>query len=97
MDILKTINTLLANTEEIKKSYPTVENVRHNVFDIPYPQLKSFAQQNHLTLHPDIRENRIHVIYSPIVDGKMDSDIWLYSGIVKIKPAEITEYPLGKI
>jgi len=91
MDIQKTIETLLTNTYEIKKSYPTVDNVRHNIYDVPYAELKTFAQQNHLTLHTDVREKRVHVIYSPIVDNKMDSDIWLYSTVVNIKPAEITE------
>jgi len=91
MDIQKTIETLLTNTEEIKKHYPTVDNVRHNVFDIPYAELKAFAQQNKLILHTDTKEKRVHVIYSPIIDGHMDSDMWLYSTVVNIKPAEITE------
>jgi gentisate 1,2-dioxygenase len=91
MDIKKTIETLLTNTEEIKKHYPTVDNVRHTVYDVPYSDLKTFAIQEMLTIHTEKKEKRVYIIYSPNINGKMDSDIWLYSTIVNIKPAEITE------
>jgi len=91
MNIQKTIETLLTNTAEIKKSYPTVDIVRHIVKDIPFSELKTFIIREMLTMHTDKAEKRIYAIYSPLVNGKMDSDIWLYSTIVNIKPAEITE------
>lgn len=91
MDIQKTIETLLTNTADIKKHYPTVDNVRHNIYDVPYSELRDFALENRLTLHTDSKEQRAYVIYAPLVNGAMDIDIWIYSGIVKIKPAEIIE------
>jgi len=91
MDIQKTIETLLANTEEIKKQYPTVDCVRHNIYDVPYAELRDFARENRLTIHTNIKEKRVHIIHSPLVNGQMNSDIWLYSTLLNIKPAEITE------
>jgi hypothetical protein len=91
MDIHQAIQYLLKNTEEIKKHYTTVVEVRHAIKDIPLDDLKKFAiQQNH-TIHTDRLESRAYIIHSPLVNGKMDSDIWLYSTVVNIKPAEITE------
>lgn len=91
MNIQATINTLLANTEEIRKNYPTVTNVRHVVIDLPYTHLHEFARQHGDMIRTDFSQNRVYVIHTPCVNGKIDSDFWLYSGIVKIKPAEITE------
>lgn len=91
MTIQKTIDTLVANTAEIKKAYPTVETVVHRIYDIPYSELKSFAGGRHATLHTDVTKQRAFVIHSPIVNGVMDTDIWLYSTVIKIKPAEIIE------
>jgi hypothetical protein len=91
MDIREIINTLVANTEEIKKAYPTVENVRHCIYDIPYADLKAFAGHIHARLNTDTTQRRAYIIHSPMVDGKMDSDIWIYSKPVTIKPAEIIE------
>lgn len=91
MDIHQSIQYLLKNTEEIKQHYTTVVEVRHAIKDIPIADLKEFALQHNHTIHTDKPENRVYVIHSPMVNGKMDSDIWLYSTIVKIKPAEITE------
>jgi hypothetical protein len=91
MTIQDTISKLITNTAEIKKSYPTVENVRHCVFDIPYAELKSFAKQIGITLHTDLTQQRAFIIHSPMVEGSMDSDLWLYSTVIKIKPAEIIE------
>lgn len=91
MDIQKAIEALLINTEEIKKNYPTVTNVRHNLKDVPYADLKEFARQHNDTIRTDATESRAYIIYSPLVNGKMDTDIWLYSTVVKIKPVEIIE------
>ena len=89
MDIQKTIDTLLVNSEEIKKSYPTVKNIRHEVKDIPYSDLLQFARSHRASVHTDATQNRVYVIYTPDEVPKMDSDFWLYSTVVKIKPAEI--------
>lgn len=89
MDIQKTIDTLLVNSEEIKKAYPTVTNIRHEVKDIPYSDLLQFAQSHRTSIHTDAIQKRVFMIYSPMIDGKMDTDFWLYSTVVKIKPAEI--------
>lgn len=91
MTIQEIISNLITNTEEIKKAYPTVENVRHCVFDIPYADLKAFARNIHAKMHTDLTQQRAFIIHSPMVNGSMDSDIWLYSTIIKIKPAEIIE------
>jgi gentisate 1,2-dioxygenase len=91
MNIQEIIETLLTNTEEIKKHYPTVDEVRHVIKDIPLHELKQFAKDHHATVHTDKVGCRVYVIYSPMVNGKMDSDIWLYSTVVLIKPAEIIE------
>lgn len=91
MNIQDTINTLVTNTAEIKKAYPTVENVRHCVFDIPYSDLKAFAGQIRAKLYTDLTQQRAYIIHSPMIDGSMDSDLWLYSTVIKIKPAEIIE------
>jgi len=91
MDILQSIQYLLRNTEEIKKHYTTVTEVRHAIKDIPLADLKEFAKQHKHTIHEDNLQGRVYVIHSPMVNGKMDSDIWLYSTVVNIKPAEITE------
>lgn len=91
MDIQATIQKLLANTEEIKKSHPTVENVRHCIYDIPYADLKLFAGSIRAKIYIDLDARRAYIIYSPMVNGTMDSDIWLYSTVIKIKPAEIIE------
>lgn len=91
MNIYETIRTLLTNTEEIKKAYPSVENVRHCIYDVPYGDLKSFALDIHAKIHTDITRKRAYIIHSPMIDGTMDSDIWLYSKPLKIRPAEIIE------
>ena len=91
MDIHAAIEQLLINTGEIKNSYPTVTEVRHAIKDIPLSDLKEFAKQQNHTIHTDKLEGRVYVIHSPMFNGKMDSDIWLYSTIVKITPAQITE------
>lgn len=89
MDIQKIIDTLLVNSEEIKKAYPTVTNIRHEIKDIPYEYLKQFAIDHRARIHTDTAEKRVYVIYTPDEVPKMDSDFWLYSTVVKIKPAEI--------
>lgn len=89
MDIQKTIDTLLVNSEEIKKAYPTVVNIRHEVKDIPLEDLKQFAKDHRASIHTDAAAKRAYVIYTPDEVPKMDSDFWLYSTVVKIKPAEI--------
>lgn len=91
MEIEKIISTLIINTEEIKKAYPTVENVRHCVYDIPYGDLKSFAGTIHAKLHTDRLRRRAYIIHSPMICGTMDSDIWIYSKPLTIKPEEIIE------
>lgn len=89
MDIQKTIDKLLVNSEEIMKAYPTVTNIRHEVKDIPYSDLKQFAKDHHARIHTDTTEKRVYVIYTPVDLPKMHSDFWLYSTVVTIKPAEI--------
>lgn len=91
MDVHEIIDKLLVNTAEIKRHYLTVDTVKHVMKDISYADLKEFAQQHRLTIHTDQMQKRALVIYSPLVGGKMDSDIWLYSKQLNIKPAEITE------
>lgn len=91
MDIHGVVKTILTNSEEIRKHYPTVTNIRHVIKDIPYSDLKEFAMQTQDTMRTDSVEGRAYIIYNPLVNGKYDCDIWLYSTIVKIKPAEITE------
>lgn len=89
MDIQKTIDTLLVNSEEIKKAYPTVTNIRHEVKDIPYSDLLQFARSHRASVHTDAAQKRVYVIYTPVEVPKMDTDFWLYSTRVTIKPAEI--------
>lgn len=89
MNIQQVIDTLLVNTEEIQKAFPTVTNVRHEIKDIPYSELLEFARFHKKSIHTDETEKRAYVIHNPIINGKMDTDIWLYSTIVTIKPAEI--------
>jgi len=91
MNIKDVISKLITNTEEIKKYYPTVENVRHCVFDIPYADLKAFAVSINAKIYTDLTQQRAYIIYSPMIKGNMDSDIWLYSKPLNIKPAEIIE------
>lgn len=90
--IQEIIDKLLAQTAEIKNKYPTVENVRHSVKDLPYDELKKFAQSLGKTLSVDATESRAFIIHSPFIMGAYDSDIWLYSTSVKFKPAEVIEY-----
>lgn len=89
MNIQEIIDKLLVNTEEIMKAYPTVTNIRHEVKDIPYSELLEFARLHKNSIHTDPIEKRAYIIHNPIVNGKIDSDFWLYSTIVTIKPAEI--------
>lgn len=91
MNIQQKIDVLLENTQEIRKAYPTVDSVRHVIKDIPYAELKAFATKLGKTFYTDLQQNRAYIIYSPLVNGNMDSDIWLYSTVIKIKPAEIIE------
>lgn len=90
MDIQSIIDTLLVNSEEIKKAYPTVSNIRHQVMDIPYAELKQFAKDKMHTIHTDNITKRAFVIHTPLA-GNMDTDIWLYSTVLKIIPAQIIE------
>lgn len=89
--IQEIIDNLLAQTAEIKNKYPTVENVRHSVKDIPYYELRKFAESIGKTLSIDTTESRAYVIHHPFTMGAYDSDIWLYSTVVKFKPAEVIE------
>lgn len=91
MNINETIKQLLINSEEIRKAYPTVKNVRHEIMDIPYSDIEQFAQTERKTVHTDEKLKRVYVIVSPFENGKMDSDIWLYSKRLKIIPSQIIE------
>lgn len=90
MDIQETIKQLLLNSEEIRKAYPTVTNIRHEIKDVPLPELKAFSTSNKHTLHIDEKLKRAYVIHTPWV-GTMDTDIWFYSGILNIQPSIIIE------
>lgn len=91
MDIHNAIKQILINSEEIRKAYPTVTNVRHELTDIPYSDLKQFANENDRTLHIDNTSKRAYVIHSPFISGRMDTDIWLYSTTIQITPQQIIE------
>lgn len=91
MDIQQSIKQLLINSEEIRKAYPTVTNVRHEIMDIAYTDLKQFAQSKKHTLHMDNVLKRAYVIHTPFDNGKMDTDIWIYSTPLKIIPSQIIE------
>jgi hypothetical protein len=82
--ILKTGNP---NTDINNSS---VTEVRCEIFDIPYDELRQFAFEMKATLHTNMEKKRAFVIHNPInVNKEMDTSIWLYSIPVKIKPAEI--------
>lgn len=85
------INKLLAQTEEIISKYPTVENIRHTITDIPYNDLQAFAKTHGETIRMNEEASRAYIIHSPIINNKMHSDIWIYSQVVKFKPAEVIE------
>ena len=89
MNIQKIIDTLLANSAEIMKAYPTVKNIRHEIKDIPYSDLLVFSKQHQETIRTNHEQKRVYIIHSPMEACKMHSDIWLYSTIITIKPAEI--------
>lgn len=91
MTIQQKIDVLITNTAEIRKAYPTVESVRHVLTDIPYNDLIDFAASLNKTIYTDLHQSRAYIIYSPWVADHLDSDIWLYSTVIKIKPAEIIE------
>lgn len=86
------VDKLLAQTEEIIIKYPTVESIRHTITDIPYNDLQSFAKTHDETIHMNEKEGRAYIIHSPTINNKMHSDIWIYSQVVKFKPAEVIEY-----
>lgn len=92
MDIQKTIDTLLVNSEEIMKAYPTVTNIRHELKDIPYKDLLEFGRLHKTSIHMDSEASRAYMIHSPIIKGKMDNDFWLYSAKIIIKAAEVIAY-----
>jgi hypothetical protein len=90
MSIQERINNCLADTLIMRDEYPAVTNVRYELFDIPYAELVAFAQKERLTIHQDMDKQRVFVIHDPFnLNKQMDTDIWLYSTVVKIKPAEI--------
>lgn len=90
MDINEAIKQLLINSDEIRKAYPTVTNIRHEIKDIPLAELKAFSISNKNTLHIDEKSKRAYVIHAPWV-GNLDTDIWIYSNILKIQPSTIIE------
>lgn len=91
MNIQEEITKLLAVSDEVIQAHPTITNIRHELKDIPYLELKAFAATVGKLLQTDQSESRAFIIYSPYANGRMDSDIWLYSTIVKFKPAEVIE------
>lgn len=90
MDIQAAIKQLLINSDEIREMYPSVTNIRHEIKDIPFAELKAFSISNRHTLHIDEKNSRAYVIHTPWV-GTMDTDIWIYSTILKIQPSTIIE------
>lgn len=90
MTIQQHITNCINDTMLIRQKYPSVTNVRYEIFDIPLEELRRYAAINKCTLHTNNDIKRAYIIISPLATGtKMDSDIWMYSTIVKIKPAEI--------
>lgn len=90
MTIQERINNCLADTLIIRDEYPAITCIRYELYDISYDELHQYARENRLTIHTSNEKQRAYVIHSPFnLNKELDTDIWLYSTIVKIKPAEI--------
>lgn len=89
MTINEQISKLIGASVQIAKEHPSIINIRHLIADIPYKDLVRFSEEHDTRLHQEGK--RFHVIYCPVVNGKIFMDIWIYSKPVTIKPQEITE------
>lgn len=92
MTINQRISECLANTLLIKETYPAVETVRYELYNTPYSELLQFARTIKHTLYTDEKKQLAYIIYSPRnLNNQLDTDIWIYSTKLKIKPAEIID------
>lgn len=91
MTIDERIQECLDKTTRLRQEHPAIKNIRYEIMDVPYEDLREFAESQNTQLHTDVRFKRVYTLYSPWNGIQLDTDIWLYSTVVKIKPAEITE------
>lgn len=88
MTIQERIDWALTKTEDLRKTHTEITNVRYEFKDISYSELREYAMQEKCKLHTT--EDRAYIILCTFA-SKYDTDIWLYSKPIKIKPAEIIE------